>query len=172
MLSFFVLKKWRYYALHFYFRILEYGSMAAGKVNHRFLGKDKFADLEREFVTILKRSGRGDHLTLVIRNLLTKSERIMVGRRIRIAKRLIAGKTYETIRAELNVGLATIARVDAWLFASIPHYKALLPKQDETDREDHREYVPPEPYSFEALRKKYPDKFLIFNLLLDGDKKK
>ena len=45
-----------------------------------------------------------DAMKLFLRDLLTPSERIMLGRRILIAKQLLAGKPYEDIQKDLQVG--------------------------------------------------------------------
>jgi Trp operon repressor len=50
-----------------------------------------------------------------LRDVLTESERIMVGRRLLIAHELLTGKTYDDIASRLRVGYDTIGRIDGWL---------------------------------------------------------
>jgi uncharacterized protein YerC len=89
-----------------------------------------------------------DAMKLFLRDLLTKSERIMLGRRILIAQRLVAGETYDAIQSELGAGPGTIAGVERWLQDQVPGYeKAIQGMEDEYIRRrgpqrdtDTREY--------------------------------
>lgn len=73
------------------------------------------SDLEQELQRLLMRMGKGEDLAFFVHHMLTKSESIMLGRRIRIAKRLLAGRNTSQIRSEFNVGLATISSVESWV---------------------------------------------------------
>lgn len=48
-------------------------------------------------------------------DLLTPSEVLMVGRRIQIAKMLVAGESYEIIQKKLRVSHMTISKIEHWL---------------------------------------------------------
>ena len=50
-----------------------------------------------------------------ISDVLTESEKIMIGRRILIAKKLLIGQSYRDIVREMGVGLDTIYKVKKWL---------------------------------------------------------
>ncbi len=85
--------------------------------------KRKVSDLsEREVVTTLDAlytaagslKGR-DAMKSFLRDLLTPSERIMLGRRIIIARMIIAGESYDSIGERLHVGRNTISKVYKWL---------------------------------------------------------
>ena len=52
---------------------------------------------------------------LLLQDLLTKSEITILGKRLRIAKLLISGASYEEIEKKLKVSHATIAKIAAWL---------------------------------------------------------
>lgn len=52
---------------------------------------------------------------LLLQDLLTKSEINVLGKRLRIAKLLISGASYEEIEKKLKVSHATIAKIAAWL---------------------------------------------------------
>ncbi|MES2203362.1 MAG: Trp family transcriptional regulator [Patescibacteria group bacterium] len=56
-----------------------------------------------------------DAMKLFLRDLLTPSERIMLGRRIMIARKLLAGRSYSEIEEEMRVGRDTVWRVQKWL---------------------------------------------------------
>src|SRR3990172_3951950 len=65
-------------------------------------------------------------MKLFLKDLLTPSERIMLGRRILIARRLREGAGREAIAAELKVGPDTIFRVSRWLEDQLPGYEQAI----------------------------------------------
>src|SRR2546421_2818309 len=65
-------------------------------------------------------------MKLFLRDLLTESERIMMGRRILIARRLLTNGTYDDIGKDLGVGHDTIRRVDRWLYDQFPGYERAI----------------------------------------------
>jgi len=73
-----------------------------------------------------------------IRDLLTESERIMLGRRILIARELLAGARHDDIARSMNVGYDTIARVQEWLSEQIPEYKKVIKEVRAELRQGHR----------------------------------
>lgn len=104
-----------------------------------------------------------------LRDLLTESERIMLGRRIRIAQKISAGYSYEDIAEHLGVGYDTIARVHRWLRDDIPGYEtALAGLRAELDRRGEKYLYgammrDPSVAGFIAtMKKKYPLYFLLF----------
>jgi len=106
-----------------------------------------------------------DAMKLFLRDLLTPSERIMLGRRILIAKQLLAGKPYEDIQKDLQVGSDTIGRVHRWLQDSMPGYEnALKGMEREFKKRKTRAETTYDPFSFRALKRKYPLHFLLFNI--------
>lgn len=72
-----------------------------------------------------------------LRHLLTPSERVMLGRRLLVARLLAAGHAYEEIRAKLGVGLTTVQAVDAWLRVTAKDYLYA----DERKRHRRRPYL-------------------------------
>lgn len=50
-----------------------------------------------------------------ISDVLTESEKIMIGRRILIARELLIGRSYRDIVMEMGVGLDTVYKVRKWL---------------------------------------------------------
>lgn len=100
---------------------------------------------------------------LFLRDLLTPSERIMLGRRIWIARLLLAGETPAEIGRKLKVGPNTIWRVEKWLHDQMPGYEqALRGLEKEMDRRAIAKQAHDEPFSYAALKKKYPLHFLLF----------
>ena len=77
-----------------------------------------------------------DAVKRFLKDLLTESERIMLGRRVLIARKLLTGSNYDDIAASMKVGHDTIARVHSWLEDQIPGYEEAIKKL--LDEEDHR----------------------------------
>lgn len=104
-------------------------------------------------------------MRLFLRDLLTESERIMLGRRILIAREILSGKTYDEIVSELKVGKDTITRIAHWLEDQMPGYEQALAGLEEefkkrgAKREDKKMYATSALY---RLKKKYPLHFLLF----------
>ena len=109
-----------------------------------------------------------------LRDLLTESERIMMGRRIIIAQRLLEDKSYLEIKRELGVGMDTIIRVHRWLEDDIDGYEKVVKKLEKVfeSRQEKRDKAYLDTFSFEGLKKRYPLHFFLFNLFDDLNKKK
>jgi uncharacterized protein YerC len=131
------------------------------KVRSRSLSsRQKMEILDTLYTTAASVKGRGA-MKLFLRDLLTESERIMMGRRILIARKLIAGETFRTINAELHVGKDTVWRVERWLHDTLPGYEQALEGLEQALRERDEKYL----YATSALyrlKKKYPLHFLLF----------
>jgi uncharacterized protein YerC len=69
-----------------------------------------------------------DAMKLFLRDLLTPSERVMLGRRLMIARRLLAGESTVKIAANLKVGRDTIWRVQKWLNDELQGYENAVAK--------------------------------------------
>ena len=131
--------------------------------------KRKVSDLsDREVVTTLDAlytaagslKGR-DAMKSFLRDLLTPSERIMLGRRIIIARMIIAGESYDSIGERLHVGRNTIGRVHKWLEDQIPGFETAikgLEKEFATRQTKNTAYAT----LTGRLKKKYPLHFLFF----------
>ena len=140
------------------------------KVNPRKLdSKSKMKYLDLLWTSIAQLETR-DEVKQFFKDLLSESEAIMLARRIEIAKRLLEGKSYDSIAEKLKVGKDTIGRVQRWLTSGFGGYekavagfnKELKNRFDKLKNTDIAE-----PYSFAWLRKKYPLHFLLFNLISD-----
>src|SRR3989344_1145180 len=100
-------------------------------------------------------------MKLFLRDLLTESERIMLGRRIVVARRLIAGESYDKIEADLRVGRDTIWRVQRWLLDQLPGFENAIKELERElkGREFRKNYASSALF---RLKKKYPAHFLLF----------
>jgi len=100
-------------------------------------------------------------MKLFLRDLLTESERIMLGRRILIARKLIAGESHRAIEDQLRVGRDTVWRVQKWLLDQLPGFEQAIAglEQEFEKRAFKKRYA--ESALF-RLKKKYPAHFLLF----------
>lgn len=106
-----------------------------------------------------------DAVKLFLRDLLTPGERIMLGRRILIARKLLAGDAARTIAADLKVGIDTIYRVARWLEDQMPGYENAIKEMEKEFKERGRKYEDRKLYATSALyrlKKKYPLHFALF----------
>src|SRR3989344_8296729 len=102
---------------------------------------------------------------LFLRDLLTPSERIMLGRRIIIARRLLAGEGPTSIAAAMKVGYDTIYRVQRWLEDQVPGYERVIKEMEKEFGRRREEWEEKKLYATSALyrlKKKYPLHFLLF----------
>jgi|SRR3989344_5011229 len=125
--------------------------------------KERITTLDALYTAAGSLKGR-EAMKLFLRDLLTESERIMLGRRILIARLLLTGATRRDIGKRMRVGLDTVGRVERWLKDQLPGYEQAI--QGLQKELDHRAKwkAPVEPGSFAALKRKYPLHFLLFNL--------
>jgi len=108
-----------------------------------------------------------DDMKKFLRDLLTESERIMIGRRIVIAHQLLKDESYDSIVADLKVGRDTITKIHRWLQdetrgyeKAIEKFQKVLDEREEKRVKSSRYYNQP----FAQLKKRYPLHFLLFNL--------
>ena len=102
-------------------------------------------------------------MKLFLRDLLTESERIMLGRRIIIARKLIAGESHRDIESQMRVGRDTIGRIQKWLWDQLPGYEQAVAELEK----EFEKRIFKKQYAESALfrlKKKYPAHFLLFPL--------
>jgi uncharacterized protein YerC len=113
-------------------------------------------------------------MRLFLRDLLTESERIMLGRRIIIARMLIVGESRRSIEDELKVGPDTVYRVGRWLEDQLPGFEnAIAELEKEFARREERRAAKElyETSLIFRLKKKYPAHFLLFSASKSSKKK-
>ena len=135
--------------------------------------KEKIEYLDALYTAVESLKSR-EEVKNFLRDLLTESERIMVGRRIIIAKRLLDNQCYDQIIKEMKVGPDTIMRVHRWLEDDIDGYEKVVKKLEKVleSRQERRDKAYTDPFSFEGLKKRYPLHFFLFNLFDDLNKEK
>jgi uncharacterized protein YerC len=121
--------------------------------------KERVRTLDALYTAVNAVRGR-EATKLFLRDLLTESERIMLGRRVIIAKQLLQGASYRDLNKSLGVGPDTVYRVQQWLHDQLPGYEqAIAGLEKEFDRRRERKlYAQSALY---RLKKKYPLYFLL-----------
>ena len=102
-------------------------------------------------------------MKLFLRDLLTESERIMLGRRIMIARRLLSGATHREIAEEMGVGTDTVWRIQKWLNDQMPGYEdAVKGLETEVTKRKTIYIRKVSQHPLAVLKRKYPLHFLLF----------
>lgn len=130
--------------------------------------KERIATLDALYTAVSSVHGRLA-MKLLLRDLLTESERVMLGRRILIARLLLSGESYEAIGKALGVGTNTIRRVHRWLNDEFPGYEDAIKGLEETFERRKRGTSGIDKYLYATselyrLKKKYPIHFFLFPL--------
>lgn len=99
-------------------------------------------------------------MKLFLRDLLTPSERIMLGRRILIARHILQGKGYDEIQKNLKVGVTTITKVRRWLQDQMPGYEQAIKAMEIEFKARGRRFE--QNKGFARLKRNYPLHFLLF----------
>ncbi|MDP3997128.1 MAG: Trp family transcriptional regulator [Candidatus Andersenbacteria bacterium] len=148
------------------------------KYDYRKLKTKEREKITGQLVKAFSKANSKQEVQQFIDQLLTPSEKIMLGRRIQVARLLIRGYTYVEIRQKLKAGISTIKSVDGWLEMTVPDYQELRDwyrkwiytdkaKKPEKKRSGSRE---PDMFgSFASVRHRYAGHFLLLNLLLDSN---
>ena len=79
-----------------------------------------------EFCAVVYSLRSADDIRRFLRDLLNRQERLMLARRLQVAKMLQAGASYSDIIDALGVGKQTIARVQRWLHFGRDGYKRAI----------------------------------------------
>lgn len=131
---------------------------------HELTDTQRIETLDALYTAAASVKGR-NAVKLFLRDLLTESERLMLGRRILIARKLMTGMSYNDIQADLQVGRDTVWRVHRWLLDQMPGYEQALEGLEKTLGERKRKADDRYMYATSALyrmKKKYPLHFLLF----------
>ena len=110
-----------------------------------------------------------------INDILTEGEKVMVGRRILIAKRLLIKQPYRRIVAEMGVGLDTVYRDKKWLGSRHKGYERVVEKIKKAVRPVKRESEFKDYYPTSGLaevRRRYKSYYWLSDLLDEVNKDK
>lgn len=122
--------------------------------------QERIKTLDALYTAATNVRGRKD-MKAFLRDLLTESERVMLGRRILIARLLLAGETYDDICTRMGTSPGTIRSVHRWLADQMPGYERAVAGMEEEfgKREFKRKYAKSALF---RLKKRYPAHFLLF----------
>ncbi len=122
--------------------------------------KEKMQTLDALYTAAGSIRGRSA-MKLFLKDLLTESERVMLGRRILIARLLLQQETLDSIRARTGAGFNTIERIRRWLGDQLPGYEtAVRGLESEFSKREARAQSGAS--ALTRLKKKYPLHFLLF----------
>lgn len=129
--------------------------------------EDKIKCLDTLYTAISCLKSRDD-IKSFLRDLLTESERIMVGRRILIAQRLLQDQTYDQIMQEMKVGPDTIMRVHRWLEDENKGYEKAIKELEKIIKSrrggsEFSDYYQSGPFA--ELKRRYPAYYWLSDLL-------
>lgn len=129
-----------------------------GKIKPKSIPARELYRLLDEFYSIVTLLESKEEVKNFFKDLLSTSETVMIARRIQIAKLLMAGSSYETIKSEIGAGFATIGNVQRWLDAGFGGYIKALENLNKKLGQKEIEYAKSE---FGQIKKKYPAYFAI-----------
>jgi uncharacterized protein YerC len=135
------------------------------KVKYKKLTKeDRIKCLDALYTAIGCLKSRDD-IKLFLRDLLTSSERIMIGRRIIIAQMLIDGYSHRNIAGEIGVGMDTIFRVQRWLTDDKKGYEKTIEKFNRELKKRNKSNAYLMSGSFADIKKRYKGYYWLDDLL-------
>ena len=131
---------------------------------------NQLSDLEKkkylgEFYSMVSLLKNREEVKNFFKDLLSLSEVVMISRRIQAAKMLLAGETYEAISRKLKMSTVTVSQIEKWLNNGFGGYKEIIRRYDKKNATKEVEKIPAMPFSWQAVKKKYPLHFLLLNLL-------
>jgi len=142
----------------------------AGKVRYGQLTELEKKKYLGEFYTMISLLRSREETKNFFKDILTLSEVVMISRRLHIARLLMEGWKYEEIRKKMRIGVTTISHVDRWLNSGFGGYKSVVRRFKDGQVRKNKRDLPAPPFSWQAVKRKYPLHFLLLNLL-EGHKK-
>lgn len=98
-----------------------------GKVKREVkLSKSLQGELLGDLIEAFTRLKSAEDTARFMTDLLTQAEVSMLSKRLRIAKLLLEGKTYQSISQDLHTSFGTVAKVAQWLAASGAGFKKVI----------------------------------------------
>lgn len=126
------------------------------------LSKDEQEDLLYDLINAFSVIKSPTESALFVQDLLTQNEVKMLSKRLRTAKLLLQGKSYEEIKIELHNSFATIAKIGYWLKRSGEGFRSVIKKLPQKTKTKHwSEYT-----RWDKAKRQYPS-FLWPDVLLE-----
>lgn len=105
------------------------------------LTKSEQEDLFVDLVNALVQTQNVSEAALFLQDLLTKKEAQNLSKRLRIAKLLIAGMTYEEIEKDIHVSHGTVAKIAIWLEERGDGFRKIIEKLPKREIEKEKTWV-------------------------------
>jgi len=141
------------------------------KFNYYSISKEEKNKILNELYFMAGSLKNKEQIINFFNDILTKSELIMLARRIQIARMLIEGQSYWEISRKLKTGIDTIMRVQRWLKDGFGDYIKSLEKISKSEKQKIKQKELREarrdidPNSLEGLANRYPLYFGLTNFL-------
>ncbi len=101
------------------------------------LSKSQQEDITSDLIHALVQTKSIEEVILFLQDLITKKEMEILSRRLRIAKLLIVGMTYDEIKDTIHVSHTTIAKIGTWLAEQGDGFRNIITKlPKETTQKD------------------------------------
>lgn len=122
--------------------------------------KKNIGELAQETFDLARNKKQEDTLL----ELLTPKEKIMIGRRLLIAQKILKGQTRYEINEHIKISPNTFAQINRWLENSFDEYASAYKKpiQHIDKRYTSRRT---KSFSYQDLKQKYPAHFLLFSAI-------
>ena len=130
------------------------------KIKAKDLSKEQKAETLQALFSAAATLKDRNAVRVFLNTLLTESERIMLGRRVQIARKLLNGETSRSISADLKVGLDTVFKMEKWLDAEFPGYEKMLAQVPGASDKEEKKKLRQDLWA--QMKKKYPLHFLLF----------
>ena len=141
------------------------------KFNFYNISKREKDELLDELYFIVESLKTKEQIINFLKDILTKSEEVMLARRIRIARMLLEGNSCIQISRKLKTGLDTITKVQKWLKDGFGNYTKSLEKISKKEQWREVKYNT-DPNSLQGLANRYPLYFGLTNAILKALKSK
>ncbi len=132
-----------------------------GKIKPKSIPRQELYKLLDEFYSIITLLESKEEVRNFFKDLFSISEAVMVARRIQIAKLLLAGYDYESIRSKIGAGFNTIGNVQRWLDAGFGGYIKALENLNKKLQEKESAYAKSYSDPLGEVKRKYPTYFAI-----------
>jgi TrpR-related protein YerC/YecD len=129
------------------------------------LSKEEQGDLIFDLIYALTKSRNLDEAALFLQDLLTKKEAENLSKRLRIAKLLMEGATYQEISQRIYVSHGTVAKIAAWLAEKGDGFRSIIDKLPKKDAK--KDVVDLNSFDWDKLKRKRSEYFWP-ELLLEG----
>lgn len=137
------------------------------KVNPYQLPAEERQELLIELEALFTSCRSASELSCLLRGLFSQDERVMLARRLRIARLLLERKPHLEIAAELKVGLDTVNRVRRWLERERSTYHIIVERErrQKVRRVKASRARQAPPFSWQGFRRRFPLEFWPLDLM-------